>query len=209
MSPMAFLQKPVRWLQAITKYRVTISGGPNFAYELCTEKVSDEQMLGLDLSSWDVAFNGAEPIRAESLAQFTERFAPVGFRAQTHYPCYGMAETTLIVTGGYKGAEPKAPAFDGAELDRRRVQPRDANAPGARRLVGCGRVLPGETVMIVDPETRLPAPAGAVGEIWVQSPGVGAGYWNKPEPAPDRTCEPATWDSCKTASCLSPAGSRT
>lgn len=178
MSPMAFLQKPVRWLKAITKYRVTISGGPNFAYELCTEKVTDEQMQGLDLSTWDVAFNGAEPIRAETLARFTERFQPVGFRAQTHYPCYGMAETTLIVTGGRKSDPPVVRAFDGNQLDNRNVQAVAPEAGGARQLIGCGRALPGETVLIVDPNTRRPLADSKVGEIWVQSPCVGAGYWN-------------------------------
>ena len=106
MSPMAFLQKPVRWLRTITKYRATISGGPNFAYDLCTQKITDEEMEGLDLSSWQVAFNGAEPIRPATLSAFCERFAPVGFREQAFFPCYGMAETTLIVTGAYMQNRP-------------------------------------------------------------------------------------------------------
>jgi acyl-CoA synthetase (AMP-forming)/AMP-acid ligase II len=99
MSPMSFLTKPIRWLRAITKYRATISGGPNFAYELCNEKITDEECEGLDLRTWDMAFNGAEPIRPETLTKFTERFAPYGFQPEAFYPCYGMAETTLIVTG--------------------------------------------------------------------------------------------------------------
>ena len=108
MSPLAFLQNPVRWLRAITRYRVTISGGPNFAYDLCAQKVTDAEMQGLDLSTWDVAFNGAEPIRAATLERFAERFAPVGFRREALYPCYGMAETTLIVTGGGSATRPSS-----------------------------------------------------------------------------------------------------
>ena len=103
MSPMAFLQKPVRWLAAITKYRATVSGGPNFAYDLCVQKVSREEMEGLDLSSWEVAFNGAEPIRPGTLDAFCAKFGPVGFRREAFFPCYGMAETTLIVTGAQDG----------------------------------------------------------------------------------------------------------
>ena len=181
MSPMAFLQKPIRWLQGITKYKTTISGGPNFAYDLCTQKITDEQLAGLDLSSWEVAFNGAEPVRADTLARFAERFAPVGFRANSFYPCYGMAETTLIVTGGHKGVEPVIRNFDGKLLDKREVQSVSADDPSARPLVGCGRVLPGEKVAIVDADTFAALPEDRIGEIWVQSPSVAQGYWKKPE----------------------------
>ena len=124
MSPMAFLQKPIRWLRGITKYGVTISGGPNFAYDLCTDKITDDQLAGLDLSSWEVAFNGAEPVRADTLRRFSERFGPYGFRPETHYPCYGMAETTLIVTGSYMG--------------RPKIM-RDVRWPPARRQAGRAR----------------------------------------------------------------------
>jgi 8-amino-7-oxononanoate synthase/acyl carrier protein len=181
MSPMAFLQRPVRWLRAITRYGVTISGGPNFAYGLCTEKITPEECEGLDLSTWEVAFNGAEPVRAETLEQFTEKFAPYGFRAETHYPCYGMAETTLIVTGSYKQALPTIRAFDGKALDEHRVVPMSRGDSDARDLTGCGRVLPDEEVLIVDPETGTRLPDDRVGEIWVSSPSIGLGYWNKPE----------------------------
>ncbi|MFM7927716.1 MAG: AMP-binding protein, partial [Pirellula sp.] len=92
MSPMTFLQRPVRWLRAISRYKATTSGGPNFAFQLCVDKVTDEEMQGLDLSSWRVAFNGAEPVRASTIEQFTQRFAQVGFRNEAHLPCYGMAE---------------------------------------------------------------------------------------------------------------------
>jgi len=100
MSPMSFLQKPYRWLAAITRFRGTTSGGPNFAYDLCVQRITPEQRKTLDLSSWKVAFNGAEPIRAETLDAFTAAFEPCGFHHEVFYPCYGLAEATLIVSGG-------------------------------------------------------------------------------------------------------------
>jgi 8-amino-7-oxononanoate synthase/acyl carrier protein len=181
MSPMAFLQKPVRWLRGISKYGVTISGGPNFAYELCTDKISDDQLEGIDLSTWETAFNGAEPVRADTLARFTERFGPYGFRASSHYACYGMAETTLIVTGSYAHKGPVVHSFDARALDIRRVTPVAAGAPHARALVGCGRSLPDEKVIIVDPEALVELSPDKIGEIWVRSPSVAQGYWNKPD----------------------------
>lgn len=178
MSPMAFLQRPYRWLQAISKYRGTTSGGPNFAYELCLQKVTPEQRDRLDLSSWQVAFNGAEPVRADTVARFAEYFAPCGFRADAFYPCYGLAESTLIVTGGWKPAAPVVRAFDARALEQRRVEPATAGED-ARTLVGAGSRLPDLRVEIVDPETRRPAAPGAVGEIWVAGPSVAQGYWQR------------------------------
>jgi acyl-CoA synthetase (AMP-forming)/AMP-acid ligase II len=180
MSPLAFLQKPIRWLRTITRYRATISGGPNFAYELCIQKVTDDQLKELDLSSWDVAFNGAEPIRAATLEAFVERFAPVGFRPQALYPCYGMAETTLIVTGGRKNELPVLRYFHGKALDEHRIIPADPDHPEARKLVGCGHVLPGQDLRIVDPVNCRQLPEDRVGEVWVDSPSVGLGYWQNP-----------------------------
>jgi 8-amino-7-oxononanoate synthase len=185
MSPMAFLQKPVRWLRAITRYRVTISGGPNFAYDLCVDKVSDEEMAGLDLSTWEVAFNGAEPIRPGTLRNFTNRFARVGFRPTTFFACYGMAETTLIVTGSHHQALPVIRSFDGSALDEHRVVSAAPGETGARELVGCGHVLPDEEVVIVDPDRVKRLPDHQVGEIWVRSPSVGQGYWRKPDATRD------------------------
>ena len=181
MSPMAFLQKPIRWLRGITKYGVTVSGGPNFAYDLCTDKITEDQLAGLDLSRWEVAFNGAEPVRADTLARFTERFGPYGFRPESHYPCYGMAETTLIVTGSYKGRPKIIRTFDGRQLDARQVVPVPAESPGARQLVGCGHALPDEQVRIVNPDDFRELPPDQIGEIWVSSPSVAQGYWNNLE----------------------------
>lgn len=180
MSPMAFLHRPVRWLQAISKHRATISGGPNFAYDICTKKVSDAELEGLDLSCWKLAYNGAENIRPSTLSRFYEKFAKVGFRYETFYPCYGMAESTLIITGGDRSHPPVTMGFDGDGLDtglvRRPTRPMDE-----RLLVGSGRVLPGETVLVVDPHTREQLSPERIGEIWVSGPSVGQGYLDKPE----------------------------
>jgi 8-amino-7-oxononanoate synthase/acyl carrier protein len=179
MSPVAFLQKPLRWLQAISKYRATISGGPNFAYELCVRKTTPEQRATLDLSSWTLAFNGAEPVRAETIDAFCEAFAPCGFRREAFFPCYGLAESTLMVTGGMKFEPPVVRSFDAASIETGSAVVRPANAPAVRRLVGSGRELDGQDVLIVDPQSCEALPPGRVGEIWVSGPSVAQGYWNR------------------------------
>ncbi|RLS80683.1 MAG: aminotransferase class I/II-fold pyridoxal phosphate-dependent enzyme, partial [Planctomycetota bacterium] len=179
MSPVAFLQKPLRWLQAISRYRATISGGPNFAYELCVRKTTPEQRATLDLSSWSLAFNGAEPVRAETIDAFCEAFAPSGFRREAFFPCYGLAESTLMVTGGMKFEQPVIRSFDATSIETGTAQQRPAKAAGARRLVGSGRELDGQDVLIVDPHTSEALPPGRVGEIWVSGPSVAQGYWNR------------------------------
>ena len=177
MSPMTFLQHPVKWLRAITRYGVTMSGGPNFGFQLCVDKIDNEEIEGLDLSSWTTAFNGAEPIRTATLDAFTEKFAPVGFRRSAFLPCYGMAETTLIVTGGPSQGRPVTSTFDGRQLDAGTVVPVDPESDGARQLIGCGQILPGERLEVVNPETLERLPPNRVGELWIQSPCVGQGYW--------------------------------
>jgi 8-amino-7-oxononanoate synthase/acyl carrier protein len=179
MSPVAFLQKPLRWLQAISKYRATISGGPNFAYELCVRKTTPEQRATLDLSSWTLAFNGAEPVRAETIDAFCEAFAPCGFRREAFFPCYGLAESTLMVTGGMKFEPPVIRSFDASSIETGAAVVRPANAPAVRRLVGSGHELDGQDVLIVDPQSCEALPPGRVGEIWVSGPSVAQGYWNR------------------------------
>ena len=181
MSPLAFMQKPARWLQGISTFGVTTTGGPNFAYALCVQQVTEEQMEGMDLSRWSLAYNGAEPIRASTLENFCEKFSAVGFRPEVFYPCYGMAESTLLVTGGTRGGLPVQRTFDDESLHEHRVVPVSPDAESARTLIGCGQVLPDEEVVIVDPKTYKHLPPGQVGEIWVDSPGVGLGYWDRLE----------------------------
>lgn len=181
MSPMSFLTKPYRWLSAISRFRGTTSGGPNFAFDLCVRKITPEQRKTLDLSSWRVAFNGAEPVRAETLDAFAEAFEPCGFRREAFYPCYGLAEATLIVSGGFVHRPPVVRAFDADGLTRGEVIDTEADEAGTRELVGCGENLPDQRIVIVDPKTLTPAAPGKIGEIWVHGPSVAQGYWNQPE----------------------------
>ncbi|HEX5751790.1 MAG TPA: amino acid adenylation domain-containing protein, partial [Archangium sp.] len=181
LSPLTFLRRPARWLQAVSRFGATISGGPNFAFELCVRKMSPEEREGLELSRWKVAFCGAEPIRPETLDRFTEAFAPHGFRPESVYPCYGLAESTLIVSGGAASTLPIRKALDAAELERSRAVTVREGQPGARTLVGCGRVLPDGEILIVSPSTLERCPDGAVGELWLSSPSVAKGYWRRPE----------------------------
>ncbi len=181
MSPMSFLQRPIRWLKTISHYGGTCCGGPNFAFQLCVDKIADDEISGIDLKTWKTAFNGAEPVRATTLRQFSQRFQPFGFSEAAFLPCYGMAETTLIVSGGPQQQAPLIQAFDAKCLDAGRVVPCEANSSDARELVGSGAVLPGEEVLIIDPHTHEPLASDRIGEIWVQSPSVGQGYWDREE----------------------------
>jgi acyl-CoA synthetase (AMP-forming)/AMP-acid ligase II len=158
MSPFTMLQRPVNWLRAISDHGGTVSGGPNFAFELCLRRVNEEDRAELDLSSWEIAFNGSEPVRPETIDAFSEMFAPCGFRREAFFPCYGLAEGTLMVTGGERLAGPRL---------RRH---------GAKELVGCGRPDPEHQVVIADPAGE-PLADGQEGEICVAGPSVAAGYW--------------------------------
>ncbi|HEY0738799.1 MAG TPA: amino acid adenylation domain-containing protein [Herpetosiphonaceae bacterium] len=180
MSPLAFLQQPLRWLEAISRFRGTTSGGPNFAYDLCVRKITTEQRRELDLSSWTVAFNGAEPVRAETLDRFAATFAECGFRREAFYPCYGLAEATLIVAGGRLAAPPTIANFASAALEQHQVVAAAENVP-PRTLVSSGAALLDQQIAIVDPETLQACPADRVGEIWVSGPSVARGYWGQPE----------------------------
>jgi acyl-CoA synthetase (AMP-forming)/AMP-acid ligase II/aryl carrier-like protein len=179
MPSLAFLQRPRRWLEAISKYRGTTSGGPNFAYDLCVRRIPAEDRSGLDLSSWKVAFNGAEPVRAETMDRFARAFAPCGFKATAFYPCYGLAEATLFVTGGEVDGGVRAEAVSPDDLRQNRVA--GPAAEKAKLLVSCGRPRMEQEVVIVEPESRALCAADQVGEIWVAGPSIAKGYWNRPE----------------------------
>jgi len=180
MPPSSFLQRPIRWLAAVTRYRATTMVAPNFAYELCMQKISAEQRAPLDLASVKVALCGAEPVRPDTLAQFAKAFGPCGFRQEAFRPAYGLAEATLIVSGHSDGDAPFAPTVLAEELQRNRIKPSEEGAAGSRVLVGCGGIAPDLKVSIVDPETLAPCAPDCVGEIWVSGPSVARGYWRRP-----------------------------
>ncbi len=178
MPPFTFLQRPLRWLQAIERYKADISGGPNFAFELAVAATTEEQRAGLDLSSWRVAFCGAEPIRAQTLARFAEAFAVSGFKAESLHPCYGLAEATLAVASSRYGESTRTIRVSAALWERNEVrEPRESEE--ARTLIGSGEPLRGVELQIVDPATHRPVAAGEIGEIWVRGPQVAAGYFGR------------------------------
>jgi amino acid adenylation domain-containing protein len=183
MSPVAFIQRPLRWLKAISRYGVTTSGGPNFAYELCLRKITPEQRDQLDLNSWRVAFSGAEPIRADVLQRFADFFSPAGFRAEAFYPCYGLAEATLIVSGGEVTASPVTQRYYQQDIQQSKaVAYREGEGQSkAVELVGCGQTAPDQRICIVYPESKKRLEEGEIGEIWIQGPSVAQGYWQKEE----------------------------
>lgn len=181
MSPVALIQKPFCWLQGISRDRVTTSGGPNFAYDLLCRQATPERIAQLDLSCWEVAFSGAEPVRQETLDLFAETFAPCGFRREAFYPCYGMAETTLFITGATKAQAPKVQYVDGKALEKNQVMSVAPDDDGVRAAVSCGRGWLGDRVEIVDPDSLTRCDGDRVGEVWVSGAGVGKGYWQKPE----------------------------
>ncbi len=183
MAPATFLARPLIWLETITKYRVSTSGGPNFAYDLCVDRVSDDDKAKLDLSNWRTAFNGAEPVRAETLDRFARAFADAGFRREAFFPCYGLAEATLIVSGGPVGEAAKEIIASRSLLEHNRVA---AGSDGdAMRLVASGKPVVDLEVRIVDPALREPCADGRVGEIWASGPSIASGYWGRDEESGD------------------------
>ena len=179
MPPAAFLQKPIRWLQAVSDYRATTSGAPNFAYDLCVSRISPEQKATLDLSPWTNAFNGSEPVRAETLQRFSEAFAECGFQPEAFHPCYGMAETTLIISGGMPNRTPRLKHVQTTALEQHQVISVDQPQQDSCLLVGCGQTLLEQAIVIVNPRTYVQCSAGQVGEIWVAGKHVAQGYWNR------------------------------
>jgi len=202
MPAVAFLMQPIRWLQAVSRYKATISGGPNFAYELCTRRITQEQREALDLRSWDVAYNGAEPVRADTMQRFAATFAACGFRPGALHPCYGLAEATLLVSGGSLRGE-MFRTIQVAAFEQNRVVQAHANSdvaahtgdevyaggqqPTVRTLVGSGHALDDMRVVIAHPELMTACAPDEVGEIWVSGPSVTHGYWHRPEET-ERAC---------------------
>jgi len=180
MPHLLFLQQPFRWLQAISRYRATTSGGPNFAYDLCIRKTKPEQREQLDLKSWEVAFNGAEQVYHKTLDRFADYFAPCNFRREAFLPCYGLAEATLLVSGGPKTKSPSIRHLVNAGLEQNKVIVSPTSREDTRTLVSCGQIMSEQKIRIVDTATRIPCSADEVGEIWVSGSSVASGYWNDP-----------------------------
>ena len=179
MPPAAFLLSPYRWLRAISRLKATISGGPNMAYDLCTRQVTAEQRATLDLSSWKLAFTGAETIRAETLRRFVAAFEPCGFSASSFYPCYGSAEATLIITGGQRQVAPRFRRLDRKLLSMGRAVDVPSDASGVE-YVSCGSSLGKQMIKVVDPENLQECAQNVVGEVWIHGDSVASGYWNNP-----------------------------
>ena len=180
IPPLKFIQNPRNWLTSITKYKATNAGGPNFAYDYCSEKIADEDLSGLDLSSLTTMFNGSEAVREESLNRFQRKFSKSGFSAEQYFPCYGMAETVLIVSGGDYKAEPVHLRLDTRSLEDNKIMP-VPEGKDTRVLTACGYSWLGMSVIIVNPDTKTHTPADEIGEIWVMGPSVTRGYWEDEE----------------------------
>ncbi|MFE8874039.1 amino acid adenylation domain-containing protein, partial [Acetobacter persici] len=175
MPTRAFVTRPVRWLRAISRYRGTISGGPDFAYRLCCDRIGDDQRGALDLSSWSVAFCGAEPVRPDTVYDFTDRFGACGLRHNAFFPCYGLAEATLLISGSTTDRDDVVGHFAGDALARGEAAPAHDGSP----IVCCGKVMEGVQVRIVDPDRMVGLPDGVIGEIWAAGPSIALGYWNR------------------------------
>jgi acyl-CoA synthetase (AMP-forming)/AMP-acid ligase II len=180
MAPNAFMQRPLAWLRSISHYRAEVGCSPNFGFDLCVSRYRAEQMEGIDLSSWKVALNGAEPVHAETIKRFIETFAGHGFDPDAVFPAYGMAEATLLISGGGRGAGHLTRTVSRSALQAHKVVAA-ADEADAQALVGCGRALAGEQIAIVEPDSRKQLPAGQVGEVWVRGPNVARFYWRNPE----------------------------
>lgn len=192
MSPLTLLQRPIRWLEAITRYRAHTSCGPNFAFDLCVERITEEQKRALDLSSWEAAPIGAEPVSPRTMERFAAAFASCGFRREAFYPCYGLAEATLFVSGGRKNALPVVKTFAAGDLAYQRQHDRsgirenadpsrnlDSHTASATELVACGRAFTDHEIVIADPATQAKCADGVVGEIWFRGPSVARCYWER------------------------------
>ena len=180
IPPEAFIERPMRWLEALSRHGGTITAAPNFAYELCVERSTVEERAAIDLSSWSTAMCGAEPVSAATLQRFADAFGPAGFRPEAFNPVYGMAEATLLVSGSSDWAAPVVRHVDGVALREHRVVTVAPEHPAATPFIGCGRAQRGHEIVIVDPLSRRPCTAGEVGEIWLAGGSVAQGYWGRP-----------------------------
>jgi acyl-CoA synthetase (AMP-forming)/AMP-acid ligase II len=176
MAPVSFLQRPLSWLKAISDFHAEVAGGPNFGFDLCASRFRPEAMAGVDLSRWRIAFNGAEPVQAETLQRFAATFSPYGFDSRAFYPCYGMAEATLLISGGRRGGGAAIESVSRTTMQALRVAP-PIDAADAVAIVGCGKALTAEKIALVDPDTLRRCAPGQVGEIWVAGANVALGYW--------------------------------
>jgi acyl-CoA synthetase (AMP-forming)/AMP-acid ligase II len=182
MSPIMFMQNPVSWLRGIQKYKATASGAPNFAYELCIHKIPVEKCEGLDLSSWKLAYNSAEPVRAETQEAFAQKFAPFGFRAESFAPCYGLAEATLEVSAYTQEPKTITLTIKRSDFEEGKVTPTEATGgKETLTMVSSGKPLADLQVAIADPKTRARRNADEVGEVWVKGGNIAEGYWNRPD----------------------------
>ena len=181
MSPITFLRRPLRWLEAVSRFSITHSGGPNFSYESCLRAARQQREWQADLSTWTVASCGAEPIHADTVEQFIETFGPQGFRRTSFAPAYGLAEATLLVTMKRTEAEPTFLKVEAEALADSIVKESSSLERGTRTLVGCGEPLEETRVLIVNPTTQSSCQAGVVGEVWLAGAGIATGYWGRPE----------------------------
>ena len=181
MSPESFLQKPILWLEAITQYHGTISGSPNLGYSLCTQKISPEQQQSLDLHRWRIAYSGSEPIRKKTLEEFSDNFNKTGFQSHYFYPCYGMAEATLMISGCSPNNEPVYFNAELKALEEGYAVEVDLDNKNNKQIVGCGHALLDTDIRIVDPNNLIQCLDNQVGEVWVHSSSVAQGYWNQEE----------------------------
>lgn len=223
MAPMSFVRQPLLWLETLSRTRASTSVAPNFGFEHCVRRITHEQSEDLDLSHWRLALNGAEPVRADTMRQFTDRFAPRGFRESALLPCYGLAEATLMVTGVRAEVTPTVGTFVSQTLGDGTVQPAaEADNRRVTEVVGCGPAVDGVDVVIVDPTTRGRITTGdRIGEIWIAGGSVAHGYWHRPEATRETfrahiegratrpICAPVTSGSCATAICTSSVVPRT
>lgn len=184
MPPSVFIERPMRWLEAISHTRATISGAPNFAFELCIERSSAQERAALDLSNWTYCFCGAEPVRESTIQRFADAFAPAGFQLEAFHPVYGLAEATLLVSGRSDWTLPVVRHLDRAALSENRVVDVAPNEAAAA-IVGCGQGQHTIEVVIADPATRQSCADDEVGEIWVSGPSIPRSYWGRPAESAD------------------------